>query len=199
MAHSASNTRQQILQAALRRFAEQGYAGTSIQEIVDAAHVTKPCLYYHFTNKADLYRALVDWAFEERYRLQREAAARGQTLPEKLTEICTATFEFVRANRALTQLSFATAFAAKGEVPVEAGCARKAVRSFEYLHGLIRQAAEQGELSRRFATEEMAMGFAGMMNLHVMAYLIRSHGPLNRRTARRVVELFLAGAQAKPT
>ena len=42
-----STTRRQVLQAALKRFAECGYEGTSVQEIVEAANVTKPTLYYY--------------------------------------------------------------------------------------------------------------------------------------------------------
>ena len=41
-----STTRRQVLQAALKRLAECGYEGTSVQEIVEAANVTKPTLYY---------------------------------------------------------------------------------------------------------------------------------------------------------
>jgi AcrR family transcriptional regulator len=40
MPKPAADTRQDILRAALNRFAEKGYAGTSVQEIVAAASVT---------------------------------------------------------------------------------------------------------------------------------------------------------------
>jgi TetR/AcrR family transcriptional regulator len=195
MSKNGSDTRQQILNAALKRFAEKGYAGTSVQEIVDAARVTKPSLYYYFQNKADLYCALVDWAQEERYRLMGEAAARGKNLTEQLMEICAVLFEFIRDHRDLTRLAFATAFAARGEVPEEAECSRKARRNFEFIKSLIKQAAAKGELSRDFDAQEMAMGFVGMMHLHIMAYLIKLYGAPNRRTARRLVGLFLAGAR----
>ncbi len=195
MARHGSERRQQILNAALKRFAEKGYAGTSIQEIVDAARVTKPTLYYYFRDKADLYGALVEWAYDQRYRLMQLAAARGQGLAAQLTEICAVLFEFIRDHRELTRLAFATAFAAPGEVPAEAGCLQKGLRSFEFLRDLIRRAAVQGELSRRFAPEELAMAFVGMMHLHIMAFLIRFRAPPDRRTARRLVELFLAGAR----
>ena len=71
---SDSATRQQLLHAALKSFAERGYAATSVQEIVDAARVSKPALYYYFTDKADLFQALVDQAHDERYELMRKAA-----------------------------------------------------------------------------------------------------------------------------
>jgi TetR/AcrR family transcriptional regulator len=194
MARHDTDRRQQILTAALKRFAEKGYAGTSIQEIVDAARVTKPTLYYYFRNKADLYRALVEWAYDQRYRLMQEAAGRSRHLAGQLTEICSVLFEFIRDQRELTRLAFATAFAAPGEVPAEAGCSQKGLHSFEFLRDLIGKAAAQGELSHRFAPEELAMAFVGMMHVHIMVFLIKLRPPPNRRTARRMVELFLAGA-----
>ncbi len=191
----AADTRRQIMNAALRRFAEQGYAGTSVQEIVDDARVTKPSLYYHFRNKADLYRALVERAFEERYRLMQEAVAQGGTMADQLTEICAALFKFIGRHRDLMRMAFATTFAAQGEVPDEAGCCQKGLRNFEFLHSLFKKAVAQGELNRDFDAEELAMCFVGLMHLYIMAYLIKVRGLPNRRTAERIVELFLAGAR----
>src|SRR2546422_11173232 len=91
-----STTRRQVLQAALKKFAECGYEGTSVQGIVEAANVTKPTLYYYFGNKADLYQALVDYAHDERLRLMQAAGDRGRTLADKLVEILAALFEFLK-------------------------------------------------------------------------------------------------------
>src|SRR5262245_12562056 len=112
-------TRRQILGAALKQFADAGYAGTSVQDIVNAARVTKPTLYYYFQNKAGLYQALIDRAHDERLRLMQEAAARGASLPEKLIEILAALFEFLKNNRELMRIAFMTLFASAGEIPSE--------------------------------------------------------------------------------
>jgi AcrR family transcriptional regulator len=57
----ASGTmRRHIAQAAARLFASQGYDATSVREIVAAAGVTKPTLYYHFGSKAGLAHALLN-------------------------------------------------------------------------------------------------------------------------------------------
>ncbi len=48
-----------IARAAARLFAEQGYDATSVREIVEAAGVTKPTLYYHFGSKQGLGEALL--------------------------------------------------------------------------------------------------------------------------------------------
>lgn len=49
-----------ILREAIRLFGRNGYAATSVREVVEAAGVTKPTLYYYFKNKEDLFREAVD-------------------------------------------------------------------------------------------------------------------------------------------
>ena len=44
---------------ALEVFARQGFHATSMNEIADAAGVTKPVLYQHFTSKRGLYLELL--------------------------------------------------------------------------------------------------------------------------------------------
>lgn len=51
-------TRERILSEALRLFGERGYARVSIEEIADAAGVTKGAVYHWFTDKDDLGREL---------------------------------------------------------------------------------------------------------------------------------------------
>jgi AcrR family transcriptional regulator len=51
-----TNTRERIVEAALRLFSERGTTGVSVREVADAAGVTVPGLYYHFASKSDLIR-----------------------------------------------------------------------------------------------------------------------------------------------
>lgn len=51
--------RERLLAAAMTLFTERGYAATSVREIVAAAGLTKPALYYHFGNKEGIYQAIV--------------------------------------------------------------------------------------------------------------------------------------------
>ncbi len=58
---TAVPTRDRIVEAALRLFAERGTTAVSMRELADAGGVTVPGLYYHFASKAELihevYRA----------------------------------------------------------------------------------------------------------------------------------------------
>ena len=190
-------TRQKILDAALKQFAHRGYSGASVQAIVDSARVTKPTLYYYFANKAALYKALVDSAHDERYRLMREAVAKGETLEQQLVEILHVLFEYLNGHRALMRLAFATAFASPGELPPKMDFRKRPQRNFDFMHSLIRKALKADRLNHRFNSMELAFGFFGLMNIYVMAHLVLPKHQLNRKTAESIVELFLAGAARK--
>jgi AcrR family transcriptional regulator len=49
-----------LLSAALNLWVERGYEAVGVQEICDAAQVTKPTLYHYFGSKAGLLRAIVE-------------------------------------------------------------------------------------------------------------------------------------------
>lgn len=53
-------TRQRLLDAAERVFLEQGVAGTSLNDIALAAGTTRGAIYWHFSDKADLFNAMMD-------------------------------------------------------------------------------------------------------------------------------------------
>jgi AcrR family transcriptional regulator len=56
----AQQRRAQLLEVAVEVFAEQGFHATSMDEVAEAAGVTKPVLYQHFPSKHALYASLLD-------------------------------------------------------------------------------------------------------------------------------------------
>ncbi len=57
------SVRQRLLEGAAELFTQKGYAATTVREIVAAAGVTKPVLYYYFRNKEGIYLELMRGAF----------------------------------------------------------------------------------------------------------------------------------------
>ncbi len=53
------DNRTNILSQALSLFAARGYEGVGVQEIVDAANITKPTLYHYFGSKEGLLTELL--------------------------------------------------------------------------------------------------------------------------------------------
>jgi AcrR family transcriptional regulator len=191
------DTRQHILEVALRQFADRGYAGTSVQEIVDEAKVAKPMVYYYFKSKAGLYQALIDNAHEERYRILRAAAEGATTLEGKLEAILVALFGFIKKHRDVVRLAFATAFAAPGEMPETLCYKEKCQRNFEFIHDLMKGGLKNGELDGRFDSRDLTIAWYGLMNIYVMGQLFQPEISYSEKTARKVVDLFFSGADAR--
>ncbi len=87
-------TRQSILEAARSVFAEKGYSGANVNEIVAQAGTTKPMIYYHFGSKQGLFAAVL----EDVYAGMREIEGRLQlaALPaaEAMRRLVQVTFDY---------------------------------------------------------------------------------------------------------
>jgi AcrR family transcriptional regulator len=57
-AQAKAQTRERLLDAAETLFLDSGYAATAMEQIAQAAGVTKPAIYRHFASKEDLFLAL---------------------------------------------------------------------------------------------------------------------------------------------
>jgi AcrR family transcriptional regulator len=57
---SAAERRAQLIDVGRKVFSERGYEATSVEEIAEAAKVSKPIIYEHFGGKEGLYAVVVD-------------------------------------------------------------------------------------------------------------------------------------------
>ena len=95
-----------ILLAAARLFANQGYAGTSVREIVALAGVTKPTLYYYFKNKEDLCVKLMDVAMETYATVLKESLKQPGNMRRRLASLFTSLYTILRANTDFLRFSY---------------------------------------------------------------------------------------------
>ena len=65
----ALETREKILQAAANLIALKGYHDTKLEEVLDAAQVTKGAFFHHFRDREDLGFAVLDWHMERRRKM----------------------------------------------------------------------------------------------------------------------------------
>ena len=78
-------TRGRLIATARRLFADKGFAGTSTEEILGEAAVSRGALYHHFASKTDLFRATFE-AVEDEVTAQilEAATGSGETDPMKI-------------------------------------------------------------------------------------------------------------------
>ncbi|WP_345375817.1 TetR/AcrR family transcriptional regulator [Frondihabitans cladoniiphilus] len=80
-------TRAEIVRAAAGVFAAKGYAATRMDDVFRAAGLSKGAVYFHFTSKADLARAVVAEQKQRWLALTTEAIAGGATATEQLASM----------------------------------------------------------------------------------------------------------------
>ena len=95
----ADQRRQQLFAVARERFSQQGFHATSMDEIAEAAGVTKPVLYQHFPSKRALYVELLEETGRELLRMLADATARAGTPRERVELGFRAYFDFAVGNR----------------------------------------------------------------------------------------------------
>ena len=56
----ACDTKERIIEEALRLFSEKGYAGTSMSDIAERLKITKAALYKHYSGKREIFQKILD-------------------------------------------------------------------------------------------------------------------------------------------
>ncbi len=90
--------RDEILVAAEELFAQNGFAGTSLNDIAETVGIRRPTVLHYFASKETLYREVFERALSEWY--ERVQAATGEPTVgwDRVDGVITAGFEFFKEN-----------------------------------------------------------------------------------------------------
>ncbi len=98
--------REQVMGVARGVFMERGYHSAGMDEIADAAGVSKPVLYQHFPSKLELYLALLDGGIDELLSAADAALASTTDNKERVRATMRAYFAFVADRNSAFRLVF---------------------------------------------------------------------------------------------
>ena len=134
-----------ILRAATRLFANRGYTGTTVREIVEMAGVTKPTLYYYFKNKEDVYINLMDLAMKALSSIIAQSLATPGSMRTRLINLYTTLYGLFRANTDFLRFMNCTFFGPPGTTPdYNLGAINESLRNA--LLELLRAGVGEGDL-----------------------------------------------------
>lgn len=193
-----SETQARLFDAALTLFADKGYAGASVREIIEAAGVTRPVLYYYCADKEDLYRRLIHDKHAAAYKELERLIGATTECRARLQAILHGTFAFCAADPRVPRLMFQTHYG-----PTIPGIAEFmeawAGRRFTLIRDVMQTGVDRGELAAGDAAA-LALAFCGLMDQQVQA-LVRLPEPASRLTAEladQLLNLFWHGAGTGP-
>ena len=108
------DTSQRLLDEAERLFSEHGIESVGVQDIVEAAGLTKPSLYHHWGSRAGLVGALLARGFGWLESALNEAPPYRGSLPDTLKAQWDAWFQVVNARPAFFRIAFSLSLLPKG-------------------------------------------------------------------------------------
>ena len=105
-----------ILEAAARAFADRGYDAASLEEIADAAGISKPVIYDHFSSKKELHMLLLDEQTRDLLSFMTARVTSRTTSAGQLEAGLDAFFEFVESHPFAWRMLFRDPTAADSEI-----------------------------------------------------------------------------------
>lgn len=96
--------RDEIRVVAEELFAQNGFSGTSLNDIAEAVGIAKPTLLHHFESKEALYREVFERALTEWYQRVQVATDEPTTGWDRVDGVITAGFEFFRLNPSFVRI-----------------------------------------------------------------------------------------------
>jgi len=189
----APAVRQRIVREAMRLFAAKGYNGVSVREIVEAAGITKPTLYYYYPSKEILFQRVVVDTLEEFRKQLEEAIGQPGAIRERLLRICRLHFEFSKANAEHFQLVHNLFFSNEAHL-VHFDFEAFFKHNFELICGVLADGIASGEI-REGNPWLMTLVLVGAVHMFLMALhrdpsLVPSEG-----LAEVVVDMCLKGLE----
>ncbi|MFN8481816.1 MAG: TetR/AcrR family transcriptional regulator [Anaerolineae bacterium] len=184
----AQARREQILEAAVTLFAQQGFDGTSTRQIASAVGVTEGLIFHYFPTKADLVAAVLESRHGFIIKL-REILADAERRPvtEILPQVAAMWLRTLRAESAIASVLFGAALTNEQVSAALQGVIREGIgRLAAYLRGRI----QAGELRPDLPVEASAQMFVAPLMVFFLIHRTLSDEEWDRRGAVFTQELF---------
>jgi AcrR family transcriptional regulator len=189
------SVRQRLLAAATDLFTQRGYAATTVREIVGAARVTKPVLYYYFRNKEGIYLELMQRAFARLDELIAGSAGDRGSATQKLLRLCDRTYTLFMENVKVARVMYSIYYGPQQGAPFFDFDAYH-LKFQEAVRGLIQEGIRNGEF-RKGNSEDMTWAILGAINVAMEVHLGHIELELGREGLARVLKLIFQGISAE--
>ncbi|MCP4445360.1 MAG: TetR/AcrR family transcriptional regulator [Myxococcales bacterium] len=185
-----SGLKEQIRHHATRLFAQRGFAGTSMRELVEACECTKAACYYYFSSKEALYRDVVRFHAERIKGLVVETVKSAGSVRERLHAGLDQMIDYSVADPVAMQLMQRIDLTPEDNAPLLEDTPSR-VTHLCLITELVTEGTANGELRSDIDLAEGALVLTGAMQFQFDAAI--ASGEWNRKRMHRTIDLILDG------
>jgi len=191
--------KQTILDKALELFSAKGYEGVSVNELAEAAGITKPTLYYYFGSKEGMFEAVCQSNYTRLNTLITENAVYSpnpksyfEDIFLTLTKVSAAYFSFAKENNDFYRIVLANLSMPSSSAVFEI-VKKFHFTQFEVIESMFRSMAKaHGNL--RGKSKTLTWSFIGTINSYISLYLSGGAGQeMNKKNVKELVHQFMHG------
>ncbi len=183
--------RLRLLASATELFNRKGYAATTVREIVSAAGVTKPVLYYYFRNKEGIFIDLMREALSAFDVLLDAAGRDGGSARDRLKALAERTLGLFDAHIDVARLIYSIYYGPPQGAPMFDMDAYH-TRFQEVVLRIVEDGLRRGEF-RKGNAEDMAWAIIGAVNMAMELHLCHPERPFGPDALERVLNIVFAG------
>ncbi|MEU7740040.1 TetR/AcrR family transcriptional regulator [Nonomuraea sp. NPDC049158] len=185
--------RRRLLSEATRLFAERGFEGASVQEIVVAAGVTKGAMYHYFDSKDDLLHEIYARVLRMQMERLTHIADGPGTVAERLHAAAADVIETTTANLDDSKIFFRSMHLLAPETRKTVRAERR--RYHERFRDLVIEGQREGLFSERVPAELVVDYFFG--SVHHLGSWFHTDGPLTgAQVGKHFADLLLTSLGA---
>jgi TetR/AcrR family transcriptional regulator, acrAB operon repressor len=192
----AEQTRQALLDAALKVFSQQGYEATRLEDVATAARVTRGAIYHHFGGKVDLYQALVEEASTQGAQVIQQAIQEGGTFLEIGQRVLVYTLKLLDQDLRFRQEMALFLFQIGGSpelAPFRQQRVEQGRRRVDEIAGFFRMGISQGAVRASLNAVVAARAFLAYQNGLILMWLSDPGGFSIDEEAEALAEVFIYG------
>jgi AcrR family transcriptional regulator len=191
MSKTVSN-KENILKEAAVLFSQKGYERTSMREIAKRVGVTKPAIYYHFSNKQELFEELINMSFKNSQERIAEIANNNHDALKKLEQLALGTISSLKKNPDGARFVY----------DLMSGNIRKNIKldhgkvfskQKKFFEQILNEGKEQGVIKKDLDTTTFTMIYFGTLNMYTIGYLKGGLSDINVENIDRIIDILING------
>jgi TetR/AcrR family acrAB operon transcriptional repressor len=191
-------TRDNLLTAALEVFSRYGYSAARLEDIAEAAEVTRGAIYHHFGSKEELYIALVTERSAGVNRLAEEILSQEGTPAEIIRRLLISLMEYAEENkeyRALLELATSKVELTEGLESLQEDTIMGRRQLAAYFQDLLNQGIRAGDIRSDLAVGPASWGLVSFMNGVGLIWIQDPKAFSLREDKEALVDTFLRGIE----